>query len=405
MPSFLKVQFARGITQEMAFGVGTIDWCAFAQETNETQRRAVRIQREKLLYAKKFGLPPTKVTWKRLKKEKVDISKTLGLETPGTSKKVSAAFDHFLLVSIAVLLCSLFRVNLQFPSSDGFLLWVFEQDVSEVCASRIPNRQEVDTVLRIAERVERIESLIKLLGAEIIVSRNGRQAASFARDNARKEVEGYEKSLDLCNDQLAFLKASTNPEAETRLWCAEQMKTNNMCKLSKAQQELSAKEAEFVAVDSRLRLQQKQLAIFTDEASVLKFGGRPSAMHPWPGVYSSKSALVSKEGEAVDHTKYIAITVCSLCEFPFPNYDIIVASCLHLYHPWCAVATFGKGGGCVQYKCFHGCDYAWLQSFGWPIDSAEAQEYQDLEEGRWLQDREDLTLSPGERRKVPNTSM
>lgn len=289
--------------------------------------------------------------------------------------------------------------------------------------SRIPTKQEVDTRLRIAERVERIENLIRVFGHKIGVSRNARVAASHSRDNARVEVDGYEKSLDLCNDQLERLHKSVDPEAANRIWLADEMKTKNMIKLSKAQKALSAKEAEYEDVDSRIRLQQKQLACFTDEASVLKFGGRPSAMHPWPAVYPTQSASVSEEGvpkvgeqgvpivseqgkltiSNVDHTKYIAITVCSLCQFPFPNYNIVVASCLHLYHPWCALATFGKGGGCVQFKCFYGCDWAWLQIFGWPIESAEAQEYKDLEEGRWLQAREDLTLDHGERKKIPDT--
>lgn len=87
MPSFLKIQFARGIVQETDFGKGTIDW-----EKNENQRSRVRKIWEKLLYCKKFGLPPTTETWKRLKKEKVDIAVALGVgtprTTPGTSQKV-----------------------------------------------------------------------------------------------------------------------------------------------------------------------------------------------------------------------------------------------------------------------------------------------------------------------------
>jgi hypothetical protein len=129
--------------------------------------------RDKL--CKKFGLPLAKETWKWLKAEKVDIRAAL-----------SNAMDN----------------------TRDF------KDVSKICASRIPTKQEVDTGLRIAERVERIVDLIRVLEPEIVVRRNTRVAASSLRDVAREEVNGYEKCLKVIDEQLKRLETSEDPELQ-----------------------------------------------------------------------------------------------------------------------------------------------------------------------------------------------
>jgi hypothetical protein len=79
----------------------------------------------------------------------------------------------------------------------------------------------------------------------------------------------------------------------------------------------------------------------TEEHSRLKRGCRASGLQPWPMVYPEKSPTGPR-------LQYIKITAYCLCNFEFPDYDVIVAICLHLYHPWYTLVVFGKGSRCIK---------------------------------------------------------
>jgi hypothetical protein len=92
--------------------------------------------------------------------------------------------------------------------------------------------------------------------------------------------------------------------------------------------------------------------------------------------------------------KLVAVSTCVLCSFSFPNADIIVAPCLHVYHPWCASVVFGKGNRCALKTCDAYVHPSWHQSFGWGNPSEDmVKEAGKIDlDGRLkvlMQDRED----------------
>lgn len=70
MPSFLKIKFAQGIALEHAMGRGKVNWAAYGQETNHTQRQRWDTQRAKLMLCKLKGVEVTKDAFKKVKLEK-----------------------------------------------------------------------------------------------------------------------------------------------------------------------------------------------------------------------------------------------------------------------------------------------------------------------------------------------
>jgi hypothetical protein len=68
IPPFIKIKFAHGIALEC--NGRKVDWAAFGQVTNNTQRTRIANQRKKLLFCKEKGLEVSKDTWKKVKVEK-----------------------------------------------------------------------------------------------------------------------------------------------------------------------------------------------------------------------------------------------------------------------------------------------------------------------------------------------
>lgn len=114
-------------------------------------------------------------------------------------------------------------------------------------------------------------------------------------------------------------------------------------------------------------LKQRQLSAFSEEQAKLQSGSRPAAIQPWPVMYPKPS------GTILDKT-YILVSSCSLCAFEFPEFDVVVASCQHLYHPWCALVVFSKGAKCVEPKCNEIANPKWQKSFGWGCTAEEIAE-------------------------------
>ena len=67
----------------------------------------------------------------------------------------------------------------------------------------------------------------------------------------------------------------------------------------------------------------------------------------------------------------IWVTVCCLCSFPFPHSDIVISSCRHLYHPFCASVLFSNNKACVAMDCKSFSHPEWHRSFGWGEPSAD----------------------------------
>lgn len=58
----------------------------------------------------------------------------------------------------------------------------------------------------------------------------------------------------------------------------------------------------------------------------------------------------------------LEIQPCSFCNGHFSFFDVVVASCRHLYHPFCIVSLCGKQNRCVT--CAETFHPSWWRSFG-----------------------------------------
>ena len=60
----------------------------------------------------------------------------------------------------------------------------------------------------------------------------------------------------------------------------------------------------------------------------------------------------------------ISMRPCALCMSGFPLNNIIVCTCGHLYHPWCAGIWFRVASTCADASCGTTVHLAWFSSFG-----------------------------------------
>lgn len=220
-----------------------------------------------------------------------------------------------------------------------------------------------------AERIERLQDLARILSLEIAASKVAQTALTSSLVSARDEVRAMEVNVTHLEHQLAGLREDAWEDDNERKQeivvidrvkrrVSEQFK-NDKTKVCKLQVELDA-------VDERIQHQQHQLAVISEETSQLLCGGRPSGLYPWPMLYPQ---LSDNNVEAV----VLSVTTCALCSFAFPNSDIVIASCKHAYHPWCAFAVFSYGIRCALQSCQAQAHPTWHQSFGWAIQSEELQ--------------------------------
>jgi hypothetical protein len=61
---------------------------------------------------------------------------------------------------------------------------------------------------------------------------------------------------------------------------------------------------------------------------------------------------------------YLKLTPYILCKCLFPHNDIVVTSCRHLYHLWCAAIHFRSQSTCIEGTCGARMSPKWFMSFG-----------------------------------------
>jgi hypothetical protein len=83
-------------------------------------------------------------------------------------------------------------------------------------------------------------------------------------------------------------------------------------------------------------------------------------MTPHPGTHVVQRASPPVPG----FMRTVKIWDCTVCDQPFPNFDIILASCRHTYHPWCALQHFRKSTVCADFSYKSQMPLQWLESFG-----------------------------------------
>ena len=73
---------------------------------------------------------------------------------------------------------------------------------------------------------------------------------------------------------------------------------------------------------------------------------------------------IIEEKESTPETHEIVIQPCALCRSGFPNFDIVVAPCLCIYHPWCVGMQCWLEENCANPFCKDKFPESWLRSFG-----------------------------------------
>ena len=90
-----------------------------------------------------------------------------------------------------------------------------------------------------------------------------------------------------------------------------------------------------------LQLQALEMELFH-----IRSGKNSGTFWPRPIVYSEEMGTHN-----FDDSSFLQVSTCSMCQFSFPNYNIIVSCCRHLYHPFCALVVFARGGACIAKGC------------------------------------------------------
>ncbi len=79
-------------------------------------------------------------------------------------------------------------------------------------------------------------------------------------------------------------------------------------------------------------------------------------------------------------SKALSVTTCTFCVCPFPFHNIIIYSCCHLYHPWCANIWFKKKIHCKNPLCEDLVHLDWYMSFGFAeFDIQLHEKYIDID--------------------------
>jgi hypothetical protein len=75
----------------------------------------------------------------------------------------------------------------------------------------------------------------------------------------------------------------------------------------------------------------------------------------------------------------LSVTTCKFCACPFPFHNIIIYSCCHLYHPWCANIWFKKKMCCKNPLCEGLVHLDWHMNFGFiEFDIQLEEKYVDM---------------------------
>ena len=144
-------------------------------------------------------------------------------------------------------------------------------------------------------------------------------------------------------------------------------------KVNATRLELGEAEVGMASLTRRLQTSQVQFDALAAEKFQLKAGRSTLNFLPWPMVYSPEDPPLPSR-DFGDDSKFLRITTCSLCSFPFPQNDIEVSSCKHLYHPFCASVVFSRNSKCMAEGCQDFSHPEWHRSFGWGEPDAELSE-------------------------------
>jgi hypothetical protein len=227
----------------------------------------------------------------------------------------------------------------------------------------------------VKERGREVQELITVLSVETEADRVREKEAFQRRDRCKLKVEQSQCLLESYENQKvekglkidAMLGEGGDVDREKiKMEGIMEQLASEQTRLLALRAELEWAESVVVNMAHEIEAHRLQYKALKAELLELQKGKTLGSFWPRPMVYSEeKGAGIS------DRSGLLEISTCSLCQFPFPNSDIIVSSCRHLYHPYCASVVFVHGGKCIAKGCQNLPHPEWHKSFGWGEPSAE----------------------------------
>lgn len=254
----------------------------------------------------------------------------------------------------------------------------------------------------ISQKKTEIAELLVVIGMELKCIKKDVEEALKEKEDMCKKVKSMRMALgtmgQTCEDCRS--KIAADPDG------AEALKLKMTLEFFNTTLALQQAEFESISAEQSLKVDKHeslvkrtdflegQLASLTAQLNSLKRGQPGFALHPHP-ITSSISSRLNDHG-------YIKITNCVVCDLPFPFSDILVCSCRHLYHPWCAITWFRVSWKCKEKTCESIVHPNWYKSFGFVEPHAalgEKAEELDCEVQRQQVISERTTIAKG---KLPD---
>ena len=219
-----------------------------------------------------------------------------------------------------------------------------------------------------------MENLLRVLMMEVEALKVNFSSTEVEKEEARGKVRVLELVCDSFDAKLQslmkmdsnFLKS--NPPDLVGLKNNEARKTLleevvDEKKLELNTMKMEAAKLEHVAHECQRLLQLKQIMLdgVKAECELLKMEKASLGFNHTPIAYPNHKIVNDDLGEIM----FLKITICSLCGFGFPKSDIIVSSCKHIYHPFCAKIVYQSGNRCADLNCTQALvDPDWFRSLG-----------------------------------------
>lgn len=404
-PNLITVRFAEGVTLEYEEGGGRVNWCAFGEETNKRQRSRYQLDRSKLDELRKKvaesrtlegkgRIDVRGLEWRGIKVEhgsRVKMEQGVDGGELGRGKPGARSNSEQTLRSGG---------RIRRGEGDGGLESARE---SGICLQEDINAGGRGAVLSkgvAAERLQVVEGLMAALHLELKHKRELKKKAGGRLDSAlwrSKQSEWSVETLKKQEEQKAALINTLEEQGadvykeKIKMEGIQEQLADEDVKVAAAKEELKLAEEEIQALTRGLETGQVQFDALAAEKFLLKQGRSASNFCPQPMVYARGEPTTVEIGDT-DESQFIKITTCCLCDFPFPQNDIVVSSCKHLYHPYCASVLYVRSCKCVAVGCGELSHPEWHRSFGWGEPSPELLEREMVlgsaeERRRLLQER------------------
>lgn len=396
-PNLITIRFAEGIALEYEEGGGRVNWCAFGEETNKRQRSRYKLDRGKLEELRKSIAESTAEEGKK----KVDVrgKEWRGIKVePGWEGKVEQG-DAMRVRGRGAPGES--RGGLESAMASGVCL-------QEDAAARAPSGRLAKEAVE--ERLQDVEGLMQAIFLEQKIKRELKKEATERLDQAIWKSKQSEWGMGQLRKQeeqkTALIQALEEGGGDVfkekiKMEGIQEQLAEEEKMVAAARKELKAAEAEIQVLTRELESGQLQFDALAAEKFQLKQGRSSLNYTPSPMVYAAGESILPGFGSS-NEASLIRITACCLCSFPFPQNDMVVTSCRHLYHPFCASVVFVRSCKCVATGCGEMCHPDWHRSFGWgepPADLVEKARMLGLaeERRRLMEDRRNQAMA-----KVPS---